>query len=389
MKMTAAQAIDIDALLAPVSEELPGGTDPRADDSANSLYYQVKDARNAARARERSAVEADSVSPEEWDTVVTAASELLSQGGKDFEVAAWLVEALVRTAGLGGLRDGLAVIVGIANDFWDSSFPELDEDGIEGKLAAVAALSGVGAPGTLAQPLRLLPLTHGTLASHSLWSYEQASELQKITDEERLQARVDAGAVTMEQFTRSVDETPASDLALTASLVTDCEQALAAMSAAFDAIAPAEAPSVSGLRDLLAQIGSAIRYFAADKLTLASDEMAVEGSVEEPIGTPDDTAAVDAAPTRRVGGYVSREQALAELLRIAAYFRRTEPHSPISYTLQEASRRARMSLPELLTELADDPTYVQQMLRAAGIGEIASSDDSDGDWGSEDEEAVE
>src|SRR5699024_5099411 len=145
-------------------------------------------------------------------------------------------------------------------DFWDVSFPELDEDGIEGKLAAVAALSGVGAPGTLAQPLRLLPLTRGTLASYSLWSYEQAAELDKITDEERLQARIDAGAVTMDQFTRSVTETPAAEIARTAELVAECEQALADMTTAFDAVAGAEAPSVSGLRDLLEQIGSAIRY---------------------------------------------------------------------------------------------------------------------------------
>ena len=37
---------------------------------------------------------------------------------------------------------------------------------------------------------------------------------------------------------------------------------------------------------------------------------------------------------------------------IAEFFRRTEPLSPLSYTLQEAVRRARMSWPELLEEIA-------------------------------------
>lgn len=374
--MSAPSTIDIETLLAPVSDEAPAGVDPRASDSANSLYYQVKDARNAARSEERAMVEVDgAATPEEWNTVVSAAGELLTREGKDFEVASWLVEALVRTDGLAGLRDGLKVITGIAENYWEGSFPELDEDGIEGKLVAVAGLSGAGAPGTLAQPLRLLPLTHGTLASYSLWSYEQASELQKIADEERRLARIDAGAVNMEQFMQSVAETPASEFALAVSLVEECGQELARMSTAFDAVAGSEAPPISGLRDLIEQIGSSIRYFAADKLASVASELPPDDAMEE-TSAAEAEGDDDAAPTpvSRVGGYSSRDEALADLMRLAVYFRKTEPHSPISYTLEEAVRRARMPLPELLAELADDPAYVQHMLLAAGIRNLKPSD---------------
>lgn len=118
-----------------------------------------------------------------------------------------------------------------------------------------------------------------------------------------------------------------------------------------------------------------MRHFAADKLAAA----AYNGtSDEDVVAAPAETAGeggVAAAPVvRRVEGYSSREEALAELVRIAAYFRKTEPHSPISYTLEEAVRRARMTLPELLAELAEDPTHIQRILMAAGIrnGEAAA-----------------
>jgi type VI secretion system protein ImpA len=363
-----AQVIDIAALLAPISEEAPAGTDPRADTSATSLYYRTKDARNAARSTERSSVDIDAPPPDEWDTVQATAIEILGGHAKDLEIAAWLVEALVRREGFAGLRDGLKVLAGIPAAYWEGCFPELDEDGVEGKVSPVAGLSGSGATGTLIQPLRLAALTQGSQGSFSLWSYEQAGDLEKVTDAARKQERIENGSVTMEQFLQSVAETPAQAFGETVATVEECLAALQEMSVAFDAVAGADAPPISALRDILQQINAAIRHFAADKLSaLAYVEAPEEGAAGE--GDAATAAGEDGAPApaRRVGGYGSRDEALAELVKIASYFRRTEPHSPISYTLEDAVRRARMTLPELLGELAEDPAHIQRILLAAGI----------------------
>lgn len=367
--MASPQVIDVEALLAPISEEAPAGADPRSDTSPNSLYYRVKDARNAARAAERAAVEIGGPTPEEWYDVIDAATDVLAGHAKDIEIAAWMVEGLVRRDGLAGLRDGLAVIGGIVSAYWDQSFPVIDEeDGIEGKVTAVAGLSGSGAVGTLIQPIRLTPLTSGSQRNLSLWSYEQATDLEKVTDSTRRQERIDSGAVTMEQFQQSVAETPGSFFYEIAQTVDECIGALAQMSAAFDAVAGAEAPSTSGLRDMLQEVRSALRHFAADKLAAA--EALVEDAAEEEAATAEgggEGGESSTAVVRKINGYASREEALAELTRIAGYFRKTEPHSPISYTLEDAVRRARMTLPELLGELAEDPAHIQRILMAAGI----------------------
>lgn len=99
-----------------------------------------------------------------------------------------------------------------------------------------------------------------------------------------------------------------------------------------------------------------------------SDPAAPEQPAEGSAATGDRGTATPAA--RRIDGYSSREEALVELVRIASYFRKTEPHSPISYTLEDAVRRARMTLPELLHELAEDPTHIQRILMAAGIRNV-------------------
>jgi type VI secretion system protein ImpA len=63
----------------------------------------------------------------------------------------------------------------------------------------------------------------------------------------------------------------------------------------------------------------------------------------------------------------SREDALRVLGEIANFFRRTEPHSPISYTLDEAVRRGRLSWPELLQEVVADLNTRNGILNMLGI----------------------
>ncbi|KMO17280.1 hypothetical protein QR78_17830 [Methylobacterium indicum] len=63
----------------------------------------------------------------------------------------------------------------------------------------------------------------------------------------------------------------------------------------------------------------------------------------------------------------SRDQAFDELLTIAAYFRQTEPHSPISYALETVVRRGRMTLLDLLGELIPEAEGRERFLRQAGI----------------------
>src|SRR5205085_11255398 len=88
-------------------------------------------------------------------------------------------------------------------------------------------------------------------------------------------------------------------------------------------------------------------------------ERAGDGAAAEP-GTP-------AAAAPRSQGINSREEALRALAQIADFFRRTEPHSPLAYTLQEAVRRGRMTWPELIAEIVPDITYRSAILSSLGI----------------------
>ena len=87
-----------------------------------------------------------------------------------------------------------------------------------------------------------------------------------------------------------------------------------------------------------------------------------------------DSSAAARRPAWRVAGFAvtpgqapRREDALRALSEIANFFRRTEPHSPLSYTLDEAVRRGRMTWPELLAEVVADTDARNGILTTLGI----------------------
>jgi type VI secretion system protein ImpA len=323
--------------------------------------------RNAARAAERMATDLKAATPDEWQTVADAATELIATQSKDLESAAWLAEALLRLEGFVGLRDAFNLIQGLVENFWEQLYPAADEDGIESKIAPIAGLNGAGNSGPLEKSMRMVPLVTTAEGSYSLWHYEQALDLVRVTDETRRNRRIADGAVTIEQFTQAVRDVSPQDMAATLEAVEECRAALKAMSDAFDKAAGADSPSVNNIRDLLERVAGSIRHFGAEKIAAAAAIAAAE-TVAEGGGTDPVTGEVTVARGgTRIDGFADREEALVALTRIATFFRKTEPHSPISYTIDDAVRRARMSLPDLLAELSQDQTHAAYILHSAGI----------------------
>ncbi len=368
------EGFDLDALLAPIPGEAPAGVDLREDFSPQSPYYRLRDARAEARAAERAADAPDSELaggpdagvPSQWRTVRDLATKVLAEQTKDLEVAAWLTEALVRIEGLRGLTGGAQLIGGLADAFWDENlYPVPDEDGIATRVAPVAGLNGLGGDGTLMQPLRKLPLWARMDGSNfAFWQYEQSAELATIGDPARLEARLQAGAVPFEQMESEARTAGAERLASLRDEAAAALRAWQAMSDLLDAKAGADSPPTSRIRDLLQQIESVAAKYAPAS---AADATSGPGAAS--------AGAMQSAPRTAEAGSVAfgrgdgatRDDMLHELTRIAEYFRATEPHSPLAYTLAEAVRRGRMSWPQLLEEIVPDVATRTAIQTSLGI----------------------
>ena len=125
--------IDVEILLQPLAAGSHGaGVDLRSDYSSDfTIYQKLRDARSEARALERQRDKGDADEPadisvatyDNWRTVLTLGQQALATGSKDFEVASWLAEALVRIHGFDGLAAASRLIEGLSDAYWETGFP--------------------------------------------------------------------------------------------------------------------------------------------------------------------------------------------------------------------------------------------------------------------------
>lgn len=376
--------LDIDVLLEPVEGDLPAGPDLRADYTPQSVYYRLRDARSDARSAERAADAEPALEGEvtqHWRNVTQLSQTALGKA-RDLEVAAWVTEALVRADGLGGLEQGARLIDGLARGFWDGVYPLPDEDGMETRVLPISGMNGVGGDGTLIQPLRKLPLFNTPDGEPvMLFQYQQSEETAGLGDISRKEARLAAGVADfakLETAARAAGVAHFTALARTASATL---QAWQAMAATLDEMAGADAPPTRRVAEILEQIIDIAKRYAPSALesdTAPDDAVVASGSAAD--GSEGSTGGGVVAGQTALGARarpITREDALKQLAEVAEFFRKNEPQSPISLTLDEASRRARLPWPELIEDIMNDSDVRRAMLTALGIKPPSDSQSED------------
>ncbi|MCC6416933.1 MAG: type VI secretion system protein TssA [Gemmataceae bacterium] len=368
--MPSPAVLDLETLLQPIPGDNPAGVDLRTDPAGNALYYQVKDARNAARSAERQLIMdgEESGGQVDWRPVVQHGTKALTEYAKDLEVAAYLVEALVRLHGFAGLRDGFQLARELVERFWDHLYPLPDEDGLETRVAPLAGLNGQDAEGTLINPIGQVPLTQGSNAGpYAYFHYQQAGAISQIGDEATREKRIQQGGVSLQLFERAVAETPALFFVTLTEDLTACQDEFAKLGLALDERCGSYSPPTSNIRSALAACLDTVTAVARDKLALAAAATESEGAQAEEAEAGVPSPEVNGGVVVPAGAIRSREDAFRRLLELADYFRRAEPHNPVSYALEQAVRWGRMSLPELLTELIADEAPRLQLFKQVGI----------------------
>jgi type VI secretion system protein ImpA len=367
--MATPEVFDLESVLQPISQEVPGGVELKEEPAASELFYRLKSARDDARSAEKALENWASFSDEEkeeqenlgqsppsspdWDTVVDLAREILADQSKDLWVAAWLIEALARTKQYAGLRDGFRMLRELAEQFWDDIHPRPDED--EGYAYTVAQLTGLNgdeSEGALIMPIERIPITPDGSTGADYKDAVARGGLAKIESEaasaspeyyQELSEDLDAALEEFDRMNQVLDE--------------KCGQGPDGYPAA---------PPSSAIRQALEESRDRVRSIARDILKSEAEEDAEEGK---------GLVAVEGEGTVSTKKGMTREDAFRALLQVAEYFRRTEPHSPVSYALEQAVRWGRMSLPDLLAELISDSSTREELFRRTGIPEPERKDD--------------
>jgi type VI secretion system protein ImpA len=370
--MATSSVIDLDRLLTPVSGEQPAGPELKSASQSEerNLYYAVRDARKKAGDAERRVrafellteeerkEEPGSPEPADWEAVSRLSIVALARS-KDLWITAWLIEALTRLHGFAGLRDGVRLAHLLCDRFWDDVHPQATkEEGLTPRFMQLSNLNGSDSDGTLVAAIMNVPITAPrTMRPCSCADYKDATELERKDPKVRSR-RVEQGAVTIDMFQRAIAETKVDFFENLLDDLQEADEAVASFTRLLgDRISDkASLPPSSRIRETLDDCLRLCRLLTKD--ILHREEPGDTGEVG--VTAPEKSGSAD-------GSVETRQEALRTLLRVSEYFRRTEPHSPVSYALEQAVRWAHMSLPELLSELVTDKSTREEIFKRAGI----------------------
>jgi type VI secretion system protein ImpA len=360
--MSSPATIDIEALLQPIAGENPAGENLQY----SGLHDEIREARRAEDNLSQGDWQRD-VKTADWDRVVELSTDALSNKTKDLQVAAWLTEAWIQQRGFSGLRDGLKLARGLHERFWEKVYPEVEDGDLEARANSMSWLDRQSA-----SAIQSVPVTKAPGAVYSLLQMEDAKRLDlpanaaslspeaiNALNEERSRASSE-GRVTTESFTKARNATRRAFYEETATTLSECKQELQALDRVMDEKFGRDTPGLGELGKSLEKVQGWIDKTVKEK-RIEEPDASAGGAGGEGAEEAGGVAGVSTGPVK------SRQEALRRLAEVADYFRRTEPHSPVSYLVQRAISWGHMPLDAWLGDVIKDSSLLDALRETLGL----------------------
>lgn len=354
--LTPAPKIDIQELLQPIPGANPAGEPLRYQ----GTYDRIADARREDDPTLSQGIYKSTLKRADWATAEAICIEALTKRTKDLQIASWLLESWLHLYGFAGVTNGLSLLAGLCENFWDHLYPSLEIDEIEGRVAPIDWVEQ-----KLTLKLKQLPLTLPSEVSNESYSYldwESACHFENLAmkDPRALQEALAKINPTVTTFRAAV---AATDRMFHVDLVDELGRAIegcAAVEQVLDERCGKDAPGLRQFKEALC----AIQQLVSQDLYARPEEIEMIG--EEAIATE---AGDEEFEMWSSGPIRSRAEAYRRLSEAANYLLRTEPHSPTPYLVQRAVEWGSMSLPELLQQIVrneGEMNEIDRLLRLTG-----------------------
>jgi type VI secretion system protein ImpA len=318
--------LDLETLLAPVSDDAPSGPD-LAYDLARGEIDQAFDRPISVDATTGEAVSADV----DWRAIV---GQIETQSGKtkDLWLAAYLARAGAWLADLTIVVTGTEYLAGLCETYWDSVHPQLDEYGFQGRKGPCESLASVG--GFLA------PLRGVNIVEHPRLGRFTGLDFQRFRDGGSAQEGYDRFRAVLGELGEAPLQAAAAQIDAIGAALHRVDAVLVANSE------PGGGANFRPAYEALAALKRAILAFSSAPLAREESRAMAEADPAGPAPAPESGAA--SAP----GRIETREDVLRALEAISDYYRRREPHSPVPLVLQRAREWISLDFLGVLADIA-------------------------------------
>lgn len=351
--------VDLERLLTPIPGASPAGVSLRYE----GTYSKIQEARREDDATLPQGVWETKLKVADWRAAITLASDALEKRSKDLQIAIWLAEAWLNRHGFPGIAPGLELSAKLLARFWDTCFPDLDDDG-DARVNLVEWMDD-----TFGRKIRIIPFTGDTAsgATYTLEDWEAALQIDRPGARSRVPILEDGSPASREAILARISLT---GYRFWADLLRVLRAALAAAELLEQTLAARlpKPPVLMRMKDAL----RSIERVAEDVIAMTKKDAPPEEVPALDPAAPSlhagDPGAPDEAPPRSIAGPIgSRADAYRKLSEAADFLLRTEPHSPVPYLVKRAISWGNMSLAELLYEFVGSPDDLVAIQRLLGM----------------------
>lgn len=330
-----------DALLNPIRPEQPAGDD--------LSFSPELDAISLARVADDPSLDQGEwltdLKEADWDFVVKRCAALLETKSKNLRLAVWLAEAAAKKYQMRGLAEGLLVIAGLFDRFWDKGlYPESDGDDHEQRIGNLGWILT-----RIPTLVREMPVTDGNGQRYSTLDFDVARK--KPNHPQLKLADMDAAKRANSPKFKSAFAADAQYLL----------EALRALEVAADLRLGQESPGFASARDASQTM---VHLMPAGAPAAEPQYLALDTALDMPLDTTLAHAQTVQGPP---GAISSRAQALSQLRAVAEFFRRSEPHSPVSYFADKAASAGEQDLHAWLRSVVKDPASMAHIEELLGV----------------------
>lgn len=317
-------SINLDLISTPLSEDAPAGEDLRY----TKVYDDIKEARRADDDSPQGEWQRETKSSD-WDKVVKLSLDALNVKTRDFQIAAWLTEALAMEEGFDGVESGLRVMTTLLSGFWETGYPLVEDDDYDYRAAPFEFLND-----KLTTAIRLIPLTDPRSGQgYGYLKWKESREVGGESDSRsgRRAEMIAEGKIPVEEFDSAVTKSSAGFYKSLADSIAACVTVFGEMDAAVDEKFGNHAPRISEIGQILEECNKIVvkicreqkglrDAFESEPDTAADDATASDASMESVVAEESLPAAAGAAfsiPVAAGGGEGAQEAAIwSEAVRV-------------------------------------------------------------------------
>jgi len=363
--------MDVEELLEPLSEEMPCGE----EGSLFALEEIVKEQGAGIVA----GAEVEAAEPN-WSALYEQSLAHFRQC-KHLRTALFITLAAMNREGVSGFRDGLSLIRGLIDQYWETMFPELDPDeGMgdpdgwmerENILNDLSApLATVGDTMKFLRRLRSVPLTNSRqLGRFSLRDIQAAQAAGSGDDEGG-----GSDAPKMSLIEGAFGDTSQDDLETLHSALAESMELLDGIRTALsEKLSQSIPPTFENIGNMLRDMKKPVYkeldrrgFFAAGASEEEGDEVDGEGGGEGAEGGGD--AGDGQSGSMSSAGINSRDDVLKAFGLIYKYYSKNEPSSPVPLIMRRAERLVTASFFDIISDLSPNAIADIESITGAGTG---------------------